>query len=347
MDRGIFQRLEIGLYSISSTRDNCAVAQRAEERGFRRIWLAENHHSRDLMVQAAAVAGVTQSIEIALGIVTPYSRHPAQIAMGVADLEELAGPRFVLGLGAAWNVIKTHGLEDPRPITGLREAGEICRRLLRGERVVYEGKIFRLPAPGVQIAFPLARQGVPLYFGTLGPRTLRMAASMADGILFSVFCSPAFVETRMEDIRAGAAAAGRAVEEMDVACYIIFSVDEDGDAARRAAKDLVAHYLLKVPDTVRFAHAGLDVDRIVALQEELRKAEGEGRRADAVAALPDDVVQALAVAGTPEECVEGLRAYAAVGIKTPVLYHVLGEDRVAAVDLIADRVAPELVGESS
>ncbi len=349
MDRAPFEQIDIGLYSISPTKEICAVAQRVEERGFRRLWLAENYHSRGVIAQAAAVAAVTNTIEIGFGILNPFTRHPALIAMEIATLEEQAGPRFVLGLGAAWSAIKAHGIENPRPITALREAGEICRRLLRGERVEFEGKVFRLPPPGVRIDFPPARPGatkpgVPLYFGTLGPRTLKMAASMADGIFFSVLCTPAFVEYGMEHVRAGAAEAGRAVEEMDIACYVIFAVDLDGDAARQAVKGLVAHYVMRIPDTARFIHAGLAVDRMAALQKDLREAEGENRLAAAVEALPDDVVRALAVAGTPEECVEGLRAFAAAGIKTPILYHVLGKDRLAAVDLIADRIAPELTG---
>jgi 5,10-methylenetetrahydromethanopterin reductase len=343
MNQAIFQGLDIGLYSVSSTQDNCAVAERAEERGFRRLWLAEDHHSRDIIVQATAVAATTKKIEIGLGILNPYTRHPAQIAMSIADLEELAGPRFVLGLGAAWSAIKAHGLENPRPITALKEAGEICTRLLRGERVEYEGEIFRLPAPGVQIGFPPVRQGVPLYFGTSGPRTLKMATSMADGIFFSIFCSPAFVKNRMEHVREGAARAGRSLDEMDIACYIIFSVDEDGDAARQAAKGLVAHYLRKIPDTDRFLHAGLDVPRMQDLQSHLRQAYREGRFLDAIGNLPEDVVQALAVAGTPQECLEGLKAYADTGVKTPILYEVLGPDRLAAVDLIAERIRPALV----
>ena len=88
-----FNDLEIGLYSIASTRDNAAVAQKAEARGFRRVWLAEDHHSRDVFVQAAAVAAATRRVEIALGIVNPYTRHPAQIAMAVIDARWPLSPR--------------------------------------------------------------------------------------------------------------------------------------------------------------------------------------------------------------------------------------------------------------
>ena len=338
-----FDGLDIGLYSVSSTADNRAVACKAEARGFRRVWLAEDHHSRDIFVQATAVAAATETIEIGLGIVNPYTRHPAQIAMAVADIEELCGPRMVLGFGAAWSAITAHGLENPRPITALREAGEICRRLLQGERVVYEGEIFRLPKPGAQLTFPLARPRVPIYFGTMGPRTLRRVAPAADGVKFSVFASPAFAESCMGHLREALAQADRSIDDLDVSCYIIFSVDQDRDAARHAAKRLVAHYVRRIPDTIRYEYAGLDVPRMQALQGELRTAFMADKYQDAIENLPDDVVDALAVTGTPAECIEGLQAYAAAGIKTPVLYQALGPDRLAAIDVIADSIRPNLL----
>ena len=346
MTDGIFHGLDIGLYSVSSTNDNTAVARKAEARGFRRVWLAEDHHSRDIFVQATAVAAATETIDIALGIVNPYTRHPAQIAMAVADLEEMAGPRMVLGFGAAWSAIAAHGVENPRPIRALKEASEICRRLLQGEWVTYDGEIFHLPEPGAKLGFELARRGVPIYFGTMGPKTLKMATPNADGILFSVFSSPAFIEDRMAHVRDAVAQSGRSIDDIDLACYIIFSIDEDGAAACRAAKPVVAHYLARIADPTRAAFAGLDVERVKALQDELRGALLAGRLADIVDSVPDDVVTALAVVGTPQDCIERLQGYAAAGIKTPVLYHTLGPDRIRAIDLIADHVRPALLGST-
>ena len=98
-----------------------------------------------------------------------------------------------------------------------------------------------------------------------------MASSMADGIILSIFCCPAFIRSAMEHVRAGAAKAGRSTDEMDIADYIIFSVDEDGDAARRAAKHLVAHYVMRVADTFRYEAAGLDPERVSGIQQDLWK----------------------------------------------------------------------------
>lgn len=339
----MFKQIDIGLYSVSSTKDNVAIAKKAEERGFRRVWLAENFHSRDLIVQATATATATETIEIALGIINPYNRHPAQIAMAIADLEELAGPRLTLGLGAAWSSLLMHGVENPRPISALREAGEICRALLKGERLTYEGKIFRFPDPGITIDFPLTRHEVPLYYGTLGAQTLAMASSMADGIIFSVFCSPDFIRNAMNHVQTSVTKSGRSIEEMDIADYIIFSVDEDGDAARQAAKALVAHYVMRVADTFRYEAAGLDPENVAKIRKNLLETEHQNRLNDGIANIPDNVVDALTISGSPEECVEGLKTYADTGLKSPILYQTLGPDRLKSIDLIADRILPEVL----
>ena len=151
----------------------------------------------------------------------------------------------------------------------------------------------------------------------------------------------------MEHIREGAAQTGRSLDEMDIACYIIFSVDEEGDAARQATKVLVAYYLRKIPNTDHFLHAGLDVPPLQNLQNRLRQAHSEDRFSDAIGNLPEDVVQALAVAGTPGKCLEGFKAYADACVKTLISNEVLGPDRLAAVALTSERIRPALVERSS
>ena len=101
---------------------------------------------------------------------------------------------------------------------------------------------------------------------------------------------------------------------------------------------------MRIPDTIRFEYAGLDIARMQSVQAGLRGAAAANRLGPAAAALDDDIVAALAVAGTPEECIAGLEPYAAAGLKTPVLYHVLGPDRLASIDLIAERIRPALAG---
>ena len=110
-----FRDIEIGLYSVSSTADNRAAALRAEARGFGRVWLAEDHHSRDIFVQATAIGVATEAIGIGLGIVNPFTRHPAQIAMAVADLEELGRAALYARVGRRLVVDRRARAGQPAP----------------------------------------------------------------------------------------------------------------------------------------------------------------------------------------------------------------------------------------
>jgi 5,10-methylenetetrahydromethanopterin reductase len=214
---GHFRPGGLGIYSTAPTRTVSKLAQAAERRGFRRLWLAEDYHTRSAVVQAAAAASATAELELAFGIVSPFARHPAVLGMEIATLEEQWGPRFVLGLGTARIALRAHGQETVPAIAGLREAGEICKRLLSGERVTYEGKVFRLPAPGVQLNVRPARRQIPIYLGALGPKGLSVAGAVADGVLFSVLCSPGFVRKGLAHVRTGAKGVGRSLEDIDVA----------------------------------------------------------------------------------------------------------------------------------
>ena len=156
---------------------------------------------------------------------------------------------------------------------------------------------------------------------------------------------PAFAKICVGHLEDALAETNRSIDDLDVSCYIILSVDRDRSIARNAAKPLVAHYVRQVPDTTRFEFAGLDVNQMLALEREFRTPFFAGTFQEAIEALPDDVVDALAVAGTLDDCIEGLGAYAAVGIKTPVLYQFLGPDRLATIDLIADQIRPNLLAE--
>jgi alkanesulfonate monooxygenase SsuD/methylene tetrahydromethanopterin reductase-like flavin-dependent oxidoreductase (luciferase family) len=149
--------------------------------------------------------------------------------------------------------------------------------LLSGERVTYEGKVVRLPAPGVQLNVRPARRQIPIYLGRLGQKGLSVAGAVADGVLFSVLCSPGFVRKGLAHVRAGAKGVARSLEDMDIACYVIFSVDEDVEAARQAAKELVASYLTLVLDPVRITDAGLSVENSgCALVDPRRDAGAKG-----------------------------------------------------------------------
>lgn len=342
----MFDRLDVGVDNTRTTEEIVGLVREAEDRGLARFWLAEQFPNRGVIAQVAAAAEATARIEIGFGILSPFGRHPALIAMEVAGLVERSGPRFVLGLGASHGTMKALRADQP-VLTGLREAGEICRGLLAGERVSYDGSVFGLDGE-VELGVALSPSTVPLFFGTMGPRTLEMAGGAADGVLLGALCSPEYVRGLVERVHEGADRAGRSPDEVEVAGILITSVAEDREAARRAARPVLAYYLMEIPDaSPRMVGTGIARDSLLEIRSGLLEAERRGDLDRAVAELPDDLVDVATVAGTPAECVERLRGFAEVGMTAPVLYGALGPDPLAALALIAGPMRDALVEAST
>ena len=177
-------------------------ARAAEHAGVGSIWVMEDYFRPGAYALAAATAAVTVRSVIGIGVVTPYTRHPALIAMETATLAALAPGRVVLGLGSSnrrW-VEQQMGIPFKTPLRGLRESVEIVRRLLDGESVTYTGDVFATNEVTLESP-PPAR--VPIMLGVKGPRALTLAAEIADGVHCSILASPAHVR-RVRASTAGA-----------------------------------------------------------------------------------------------------------------------------------------------
>ncbi|PYM98354.1 MAG: hypothetical protein DME08_08065 [Candidatus Rokuibacteriota bacterium] len=163
-------------------------ARAAERSGVGSVWIMEDYFRPGAYAVAAAAAAVSVRGVIGLGVVNPYTRHPAVVAMETATLAAIAPGRVVLGLGSSNRHWIEHqmGIPFKTPLRGLRESVEIVRRLLNGERVTYAGELFavndvKLEAP------PPSR--VPIMLGVKGPRALALAAEIADGVHCSILAS--------------------------------------------------------------------------------------------------------------------------------------------------------------
>src|SRR5688572_26632049 len=167
-------------------------ARGAEDAGCGSVWIIEDYFHPGAFALAGAVAAATARIGIGLGVVNPYTRHPALLAMETAALAGLAPGRVTLGLGSSnrrW-IQQQMAIPFKTPLRGLREGVEILRRLLAGERVTYAGECFSVN--DVALETPPAAP-VPVVLGVKGPRALALAAEVADGVLGSILTSAAHV----------------------------------------------------------------------------------------------------------------------------------------------------------
>lgn len=305
-------------------------ARAAERAGLGSVWLIEDYFYPGAFALAGAVAAVTERAVVGLGVVNPYTRHPALLAMETATLAGLAPGRVVLGLGASnrvW-IEERMGIPFTAPLESLGECFEIVRRLLAGERLTFRGR--RFAVDGVQLEWA-PEQAVPIFLGVKGPRALGLAGEIADGVHCAILASPAHV--RRVRATAGAARAAGA-RPFTVIAYVPLAVGRDGAAARAALRPFVGRYLGFLHGQSILADAGLDAARTRPFHEALLRGEGAGHL------VTDEVLDAVAVAGTPDACRRALARWAAAGLDAPIAVVPPEADMPTQLALIGAELAP-------
>jgi 5,10-methylenetetrahydromethanopterin reductase len=303
------------------------LAQRAEERGFDSVWVAETRMTRDGFVPLAAIAAATERIALGTGIVNVYTRGPVVLAITFASLAELAPGRILMGLGAGSPlVLAPQGVAWERPVARLREYIDVLRPLMRGEEVTREGEFLRLDGARVEDVLSsggIGREVPPLWLGVTGRRAVELAGEVADGVLLNVCLPTEYVERSLGWLRDGAARTGRDAAEIEVAMGILTAVDRDSATAKAAALRFCALYLSLFPNIAK--ETGLDPELVASTREAFQQGGIEG----AAQRLPRSVVDVLCAAGTPAECKERLDAYRAAGIAHPVVVPLEGMHELA------------------
>jgi 5,10-methylenetetrahydromethanopterin reductase len=350
-------RFRIGVLQLSMepAQETLEMARACEEAGFDTFWLAEAYpwwrkHSmeaRSSTAIAALIARETRRIGIGWGIISPYTRHPVQIAMEARVMQDLAGEdRFFLGLGVSKIFMKEIGEGEKgraaSPATVMRECLEIVRAMLSGEEVNYAGRAFSAQAPALRADARAPRFGVPLYVGATGPVLQRMAGGMADGLLTASITTPAFCRYARAQMEEGARRAGRDAAALDLGAVIVGSIGREAAMAREGAREMAAMYLANKVQNIR-GSADVLLEKAGLAMEELRpvaEAMERGGRKAAARAVSDEVLRkARPIAGTPEECIRAVEEYRAAGC-THILLELWGEDRIAQARLFGQTVLP-------
>ena len=304
-------------------------ARAAEAGGLGSLWIIEDYFHPGAYALAGAVAATTGRVAIGLGVVNPYTRHPALVAMETAALAAMAPGRVVLGLGSSnrrW-IDGQMAIPFKTPLRGLREGTAIARRLLAGERVTMAGECFSVHDVALEAPPPAP---VPILLGVKGPRALALAAEVADGVLCSVLASPAHVRR----VRAAAAGVRPASGRFAGAAYLPMAVGDDGRAARARVRPVLARYLGALHGQSILLDAGVEPAR----SQPFRDALLAGGRAAAL--VGDDLVDALAVAGTPDQCRAALARLAEAGLDTPIAVLPPGPPGPEQIAQIARVLAP-------
>ena len=204
----------------------------AERAGFDTAWIPDSQFIwRDVWATMAVAAGSTSAIELGTCVTNLETRHPTVTAAAAATVEELAPGRVVLGVGAGDSAVKTLGLKPTR-LEPMRNETKALRQLLAGEQVEFSGRPMRLKRP------PSTR--VPVYLAATAPKMLALAGELADGVIVLRGLSPALIDRTLEQIGAGARAAGRSLDELEICFGALVHVAENELDAVRAVKPYVA-----------------------------------------------------------------------------------------------------------
>ena len=216
----------------------------------------------------------------------------------------------------------------------MRETVEAVRALLAGDTVTYDGEFVHLDGVELDYVHQERRpKDVPIYIGATGMKMMELTGEIADGALLNYLVAPSYVERAVAALERGAARAGRRLDRVDRPQLVVCSVAEDRAAALDGARLLVTQYMGQQPHLMKAS--GVPDELLAEIHAVLGWPATHEEVVAASRLVPDDIVQMITAAGTPEECRAKVAEYVAAGCTCPVLYP-LGPD----VRLMVDTFAP-------
>jgi 5,10-methylenetetrahydromethanopterin reductase len=313
-------RLGVRLHGGLSPARCVELARATEAAGLAAVWFAENPFSRGVLPAAAACAVATERVRIGIGVFNPFNRHPTLIAMEIGALDELAGGRAALGVGSGiGTAVERMGLKYDRPLGAVADTVAIVRAMLRGETADYSGRVFS--AHGAALGYTPPRPTMPIFMAARGDRSLALCGRIADGLMISNMCTPAFSARARDIVTEAARVAGRPPPG-EIVQYVPCVARPDRAEAYEAAKEMLGDIVtgfwslggrFPAARAAMLQGSGIDAPEFETAVERL--AAG----VPAAAALDDRYVVAFAIAGTAEDCLARSAVHGESGVGELVL----------------------------
>ncbi len=260
-------------------------------------------------------------------------------------MQDLAGDRFLLGLGASKIFMKEIGEgegEKVGPATVMLESIEIIKGVLKGEAFEYSGKVFAASVPALKPDAHTPRGMPRIYVAGTGPVLQKLAGSISDGLLTASITTPAFVRYSRKNMEEGARKAGRDASQLALGSVIVGSIGRDSAKGKEGAREQAAMYLankvqnIKGSADVLLECAGLSFGELQPVADAMEKG---GRKAAAKAVTDEILRKVCAIAGTPDECIQRIEEYRAAGC-THIMLEIWGDDRAGQAKLFGEAVLP-------
>ena len=321
-----------------------ASARAMEAAGLDTIWLAEAYpwwrkhgmEARSSTVVSALMARETSRLTIGWGIISPFTRHPVQVAMDARVVQEAAGPdRFILGFGTSKIFLNNAAMQTSKTLGPMRDAVEIVRGVLGGEAFEYTGSTWNANVPALQDEAHTPRGVPPVYVAATAPKMQALAGEIADGCLTPSITTPPFVTYTRDNVGA----------DIDIGCTVVASIHEtDRAAGRDGAREIAGMYLANKVQNIQGSAdtlldlAGIEQDEIRPVAEAMERGGRLAAKAQVSDALLD---KCKPIAGTPEDCIAAIQEYQAAGC-THVMLELWGENRHEQIRLFGERVLPHI-----
>jgi len=313
-------------YSGTGITIDIAKIQEAERLGYASVWTAEAYGS-DAVAPAAWIAARTEKIHVGTGIMQIPARTPAMTAMTAMTLDGLSGGRFRLGLGVSGPQVVEgwHGQAFGKPLAKTREYVEVVRAILKREKPVeFHGEYYDIPYKGADatgLGKPLrsilhGRADMPIYLAAVGPKNVALAGEIADGWI-PIFFSPRRASMFREWLAEGFKARGEAPARFDVMPMVAVVVGDDAAACRAVVKPRLALYVGGMGARGRNFYN--DIARRYGYEDAAKRIQDlflAGKKDEAAAAVPDALVDEVALCGPPARLREQLAEWTSSGVTT-------------------------------
>ncbi len=314
-------------YWGAAPQDNVALAQEADRLGYHSIWTAEAWGS-DSVTPLTWLAARTDRVCVGTAIMQMPARTPSNTAMTAATLDLLTGGRFILGLGASGPQVAEgwHGVPYGKPLVRTREYVAVVRAILQREKPLeHHGEYYDIPVRGgtglgrpLKLILHPLRCDLPIYLAAIGPKNVALAAEIADGLL-PVFFSPWRMNVFRPALEKGfaLAGAGKDLSSFDLAPTVNVQLGDDVQACRNAVKPHLSLYIGGMGARGRNFYFNLacryGYEEVAARIQDLYL---EGRKAEATALVPDELVDEVALCGPRQRIAERLQDWRNSGITT-------------------------------
>ena len=342
--------VHIGYWGLGLTsEDQLEIVQEAERLGYDSVWAAEAYGS-DTATVLGWLAGKTSTIRLGSGIFQMPGRSAAMTAMTAATIDQISNGRMILGIGSSGPQVSEgwHGVRFGKQLARTRDYVAVLRMTLARERLEYSGETLELPLPdgpgkALKLTIGTVQDQVPIYIAAIGPKNTQLTGEIADGVIPTLF-SPEHVAVMRAELQIGVdrAGNGKTLADIDIAPTVQVYVSDNMEDARNLMRPFISLYVGGMGSREQNFYNQL-VRRygFDDAAQEVQDLYLDGKKDEAMAALPDELIDMVAICGPADHVRERIAAYRDAGVGTlgvsPVAF--TREERITQLRLIAELAA--------